>query len=131
MLWHAIQWICMYAGMKNSLKGAGYFLGAGTVNVSYEMALGVLLGLIVLSIPGPVFGLNRQLGRSEGKKVTLRDAFQMNYNINVLSMARMFLFGSRYAFAWCLKSVLCVSSRNIQQLYEPLKDIARVQGRLV
>lgn len=83
--------------MKNSLKGAGYFLGAGTVAVNYKMALGILLGLIVLSIPGPVFGLNSQLGRSEGKKVTLRDAFQMNYNINVLSAARMFLFGSRCA----------------------------------
>lgn len=83
------------AGMKNSLKGAGYFLGAATLTVSYQLALGILLGLIVLSIPGPVFFLSSQLGRSEGKKVTLRDAFKMSYNINVLSAARLFLFGSR------------------------------------
>jgi hypothetical protein len=81
--------------MKNSLKGAGYFLGAATVAVSYQLALGLLLGLIAMSIPGPIFGLSSQLGRSGGKKVTLRDAFKMNYNINVLSAARMFLFGSR------------------------------------
>jgi hypothetical protein len=81
--------------MKNSLKGAGYFLGAATVAVSYELALGILLGLVVLAIPAPVLGLASSLGRSSGKKVTLRDAFHMNYNINVLSAARLFLFGSR------------------------------------
>jgi hypothetical protein len=73
------------------------------VAVSYELALGILLALIVLALPWAVTGLQTSLGRSTGKPVTLRDAFKMNYNINVLSLARVFLFGSRYA-AMCFGS---------------------------
>ena len=85
------------AGFKNSLKGAGYFLGAATVGVSLNLSLSILIGLILLAMPWAAFGLDVQLGRSVGKKVTLRDVFKMNYNINWLSAARMFLFGSRCA----------------------------------
>ena len=85
-------------GFKNSLKGAGYFLGAATVSWSYNGALGVLLALIGLALPGSLFLLSSDLGKSTGKKqVTLNDVFRMNYNINVLSAARLFLFGSRHA----------------------------------
>lgn len=63
--------------------------------MSYELALGILLGLIALAIPWAAVGLKSSLGRSVGKPVTLRDAFRMKYNINVLSAARLFLFGSR------------------------------------
>lgn len=87
-------------GFKNSLKGVGYFLGAATVGVSYNGALGILLGLIGLAMPGAMFLLSKDLGKSTGKKkVTLHDVFRMNYNINVLSAARLFLFGSRCAAA--------------------------------
>ena len=85
------------AGFKNSLKGAGYFLGAATVAVSPTLALSILVGLIVLAMPWAAFGLDSQLGRSKGKPVTLQDVFKMQYNINLLSAARIFLFGARCA----------------------------------
>ena len=86
-----------HAGFKNSLKGAGYFLGAATVAISPTLALSILVGLIVLAMPWAAFGLDSQLGRSKGKPVTLQDVFKMQHNINLLSAARIFLFGARCA----------------------------------
>eukprot|EP00892_Ulva_mutabilis_P010082 jgi/Ulvmu1/7446/UM036_0108.1 len=91
--------VAFITGLKNSLKGAGYFLGAATVAASYDVALSILLGIIGLGLPGAIFLLDSDLGKSLGKKkVTLKDVFKMNYNINVLSAARIFLFGSRDAW---------------------------------
>ena len=86
----------MRAGMKNSLKGAGYFIGAVTVSQSYNGALGLLMGIIVIAMPWAVLGLDSELGRAGKGNISLRSVFRMNYNISVLSAARMFLFGSRY-----------------------------------
>ena len=93
----ALSSLLYHAGFKNSLKGAGYFLGAATVAVSPTLALSILVGLIVLAMPWAAFGLDSQLGRAKGKPVTLQDVFKMQYNINLLSAARIFLFGARCA----------------------------------
>jgi hypothetical protein len=81
--------------MKNSLKGAGYFIGAVTVSHSYNGALGLLMGIIVIAMPWAVLGLDSELGRAGKGNISLRSVFRMNYNISMLSAARMFLFGSR------------------------------------
>ena len=94
--------VSMLTGLKNSLKGAGYFLGAALLGASdehgYELTIGVLAALILLAMPWPVLALDRQLGRGDGsrKKATLRDALTLrNHNLNMLSLARVFLFASR------------------------------------
>ena len=82
-------------GYKNSLKGVGYFMGAALLDVSYESALHVNVALIVVALPFAVFGLTAQLGRVAKENITLRAVFAQTGNINWLSLARLFLFGSR------------------------------------
>ena len=87
--------VSFITGWKNSLKGAGYFLGAATVGVNYYMSLGILCGLVLLAMPFAIFGLTNELGRARKENVTFRQLFDNNHNINVLSLSRVFLFGSR------------------------------------
>lgn len=87
--------VAMITGLKNSLKGAGYFLGAALLSWSYHGALAAMGVLVLLALPWAMTGLSLELGRSDKKNLTLADVFQKNYNVNVLSVARLFLFGSR------------------------------------
>jgi hypothetical protein len=87
--------VSFITGFKNSLKGAGYFMGAALVSVNYYLSLGVLCGFIVAAYPFAIFGLSNALGRARKENVTFSQLFQNKYNINVLSLSRVFLFGSR------------------------------------
>ena len=82
-------------GLKNSFKGVGYFIGAAMLGVSYEAALWTQIGLIVVALPFAIFGLDASLGKVSKKNITLGAVFKQNRNMNVLSLSRVFLFGSR------------------------------------
>lgn len=68
--------VSLITGWKNSLKGVGYFLGAATVSVSYYLALGILVGLILLAYPFAVFGLTNDLGRARKENVKFSQLFK-------------------------------------------------------
>jgi hypothetical protein len=88
--------VSLLTGWKNSLKGVGYFLGSALIQVSYELALFSMMGLVVLALPWAIMGLDKNLGMAKKENSTWRDIFCMdNPNLNVLSLARMFLFASR------------------------------------
>lgn len=87
--------VSFITGFKNSLKGVGYFLGAALVSVNYYLSLGVLCGFILAAYPFAVFGLTNQLGRARKENVKFSQLFNNKHNINVLSLSRVFLFGSR------------------------------------
>jgi len=87
--------VSFITGFKNSMKGVGYFVGAASLQVSYQFALGLLLGVIVLAIPPAVFGLSSQLGRTRSSDVTMKQVLSPPANVARLSLARAFLFGSR------------------------------------
>jgi len=88
--------VSLLTGWKNSLKGVGYFLGSALLQVSYELALAVMMGLIVLAMPWAILGLDRDLGTAKSKNAKWSDIFVFdNRNLNYLSFARMFLFASR------------------------------------
>jgi hypothetical protein len=70
-------------------------MGAALLDVSYELALAVNIAFIVVAMPFAVFGLTTQLGRVASKNITLAAVFKQSANINYLSLARLFLFGSR------------------------------------
>ena len=46
--------VSLITGWKNSLKGVGYFLGSALIGVSYQLALGFMMGLLVLAMPGDI-----------------------------------------------------------------------------
>ena len=82
-------------GLKNSFKGVGYFIGAAMLGVSYEAALWMQIALVAAALPFAVFGLDNSLGRVAKKNITMSTVFKQSYNMNILSLSRMFLFGSR------------------------------------
>ena len=88
--------VSLITGWKNSLKGVGYFLGSALLEVSYEAALLVMMGLVVLAMPWAIFGLDKNLGMAKTKNASWKEIFVMdNKNLNWLSFARLFLFASR------------------------------------
>jgi hypothetical protein len=88
--------VSLLTGWKNSLKGVGYFLGSALIQVSYELALVFMMGLVVLALPWAILGLDKNLGMAKTKNASWRDIFVFdNTNLNWLSLARMFLFASR------------------------------------
>lgn len=88
--------VSLLTGWKNSLKGVGYFLGSALLEVSYELALGFMIGLIALALPFAIFGLSKELGTAKKKNASWKEIFVLdNFNLNVLSFARLFLFASR------------------------------------
>lgn len=88
--------VSFITGWKNSLKGVGYFAGAALLQVSYVLALSVMMALVLIAMPWAICGLDRSLGTAKKKNATWKDAFKMdNQKLNLLSAARLFLFASR------------------------------------
>lgn len=84
--------VSLLTGWKNALKGVGYFMGAALLDshpdYGYEIALGVMIGLVMLAFPWALFGLDRDLGTAKKTPATLRQIlFNPNYNLNMLSCA--------------------------------------------
>ncbi|KAJ1634986.1 major facilitator superfamily domain-containing protein [Pavlovales sp. CCMP2436] len=92
--------VSLLTGWKNALKGVGYFMGAALLDshplYGYYIALAVMVGLVLLAFPWALFGLDKNLGTAKKKPAKLRQILlNPNYNLNMLSLARCFLFGSR------------------------------------
>jgi len=110
--------VSLLTGWKNSLKGVGYFLGSALVSISFELALGCMIVLLLIAMPWAIFGLDTSLGRAKKENATLDKIFDTtNWNLNVLSLARCFLFASRdfwfeVPLPFYLRSPACVSLLN-------------------
>lgn len=89
--------VSLITGWKNSLKGVGYFAGSALLNVSYEAALITMMCTVGLALPWALFSLDRNLGTAKKKNAgSWKEVFAFdNHNLNVLSLARLFLFASR------------------------------------
>ena len=89
------RWVALLTGSKNAVKGFGFLLGTVLLGwAGFEAAvlgMAVVLGVILLAVavfmPG---GLPR--GRKSAK---FREVFSKDRNVNMLSAARVFLFGAR------------------------------------
>jgi predicted MFS family arabinose efflux permease len=88
------KWVAILTGSKNALKGVGFFLGSallarfGFVNSLWIMAG----GLTLLMFTGLL--LPKGMGKIKAK-VKFTQLFSKSREINILSAARFFLFGSR------------------------------------
>jgi hypothetical protein len=89
------RWVALLTGSKNALKGVGFFVGAllltvaGFAGSSLIMAAGLAALLVAMSRVLP-----HEIGRSS-KRAKFSAMFAMDRRINVLSAARLFLFGAR------------------------------------
>ncbi|MAG68305.1 MAG: MFS transporter [Pseudomonadales bacterium] len=89
------KWVAILTGSKNALKGVGFFLGGallvllGFTGAVLAMAMALaVVWLISLRL------LKQDLGRASGKP-KFRELLSKSRAINLLSAARLFLFGAR------------------------------------
>ena len=89
------RWVAALTGSKNALKGVGFFLGGALLTgIGFRNAVLVMVvGLAVVWLLSLAV-LKRDLGKATSKP-KFRDIFSKSRAINVLSAARMFLFGAR------------------------------------
>ncbi len=89
------KWVAILTGSKNALKGAGFFLGGVLLTwLGFKGALAAMaIGLSVVLLAA-VVTLPEDIGRAK-VKVKFNQILSKSREINLLSAARMFLFGSR------------------------------------
>ncbi|MBD3669969.1 MAG: organoarsenical effux MFS transporter ArsJ [Gammaproteobacteria bacterium] len=89
------KWVALLTGSKNTLKGAGFFLGGLLLAlVGFRDALYILAGGLAIALITTVITLPGGLGRTH-TKTTFTQIFSKSAEINWLSAARLFLFGAR------------------------------------
>ena len=89
------KWVALLTGSKNALKGAGFFVGgfllAGLGFVHGLWLMAVCLALVLFaSVALPP----RDMGKAKSKS-KISELFSKSRAINLLSAARVFLFGAR------------------------------------
>jgi len=89
------KWVAILTGSKNALKGVGFFLGGALLTLlgfaGAVLAMAAVLAVIWL---GSLVLLKKDLGKAKAKP-KFRDILSKSRAINVLSAARLFLFGAR------------------------------------
>lgn len=89
------KWVAILTGSKNALKGVGFFLGGLLLfAVGFQPALLILAGLVLTALITTALLMKGDLGKAD-KKATFRQMFSKNRAVNMLSAARVFLFGAR------------------------------------
>jgi len=89
------RWVAVLTGSKNAVKGVGFFLGAALLGgFGFVTALWAMAGVLALILAG--VALFMPAGLPRGKKgAKFSEVFSKDRRINLLSAARMFLFGAR------------------------------------
>jgi len=89
------RWVALLTGSKNALKGAGFFVGGFLLSVAgYQGALWMMAGALLVVWMTSWRLLPAEMGRAKSK-VGFTELFAKTREINVLSAARLFLFGAR------------------------------------
>jgi predicted MFS family arabinose efflux permease len=89
------QWVALLTGSKNALKGAGFFLGGVLLAwLGFVGAVAAMASMLALVWLFSVIMLKKDLGRARNKP-KFSELFSKSRAINVLSAARLCLFGAR------------------------------------
>lgn len=89
------QWVAVLTGSKNALKGIGFFLGGFLLTqVGFQGAVAVMASALALVWLLSLVVLKKDLGKSS-YKAKFKDMVSKSGPVNLLSAARLFLFGAR------------------------------------
>lgn len=89
------KWVAVLTGSKNSLKGAGFFIGGLLLAVvGFQGALTMLAGGLFVVLMVTALMLPNDMGKTQAK-AKFTQVFSKSRDINWLSAARFFLFGAR------------------------------------
>jgi MFS family permease len=88
------KWVSWFTGLKNISKGLGFFVGSLLIEIiSFQYSLYFLMFFLIICLFF-LFFLDSEIGVFKTSR-NLKQFFSKSKNINILSMARLFLFGSR------------------------------------
>jgi predicted MFS family arabinose efflux permease len=89
------KWVALLTGSKNALKGVGFFLG-GALLALFGLAGAVLAMAAMLTVVwiSSLVLLNKDMGKASVNP-RFKDLLSKSRAINILSAARLFLFGAR------------------------------------
>jgi predicted MFS family arabinose efflux permease len=88
------KWVAVLTGSKNALKGVGFFVGSALLgSFGFVNSLWMMIGGLCLLLFTGLF-LPKGMGKIKAK-VKFKQLFSKSPEINILSAARFFLFGSR------------------------------------
>ena len=89
------KWVAILTGSKNALKGVGFFLGGALLGLlGFAGAVLSMAAVLTLVWLASLVLLKKDLGKAKAKP-KFRDILSKSRAINVLSAARLFLFGAR------------------------------------
>ncbi|EWH11505.1 major facilitator transporter [Catenovulum agarivorans DS-2] len=89
------KWVAILTGSKNALKGVGFFLGGLLLTLlSFKGAMAAMAGALVIVWGYSLYALKNDLGKAK-QKPKFKQILSKSRAINILSAARMFLFGAR------------------------------------
>ncbi len=89
------RWVALLTGSKNTLKGVGFFLGGVLLMaIGFQGAVIAMASVLVLIWLASLVLLQQELGKSKAKP-KFTDILSKSRPINLLSGARLFLFGAR------------------------------------
>lgn len=89
------KWVAILTGSKNALKGAGFFLGGLLLTVfGFQGAVMAMASVLFVVLIGSLVWLESDMGKAKSKP-KFKHIFSKSGSINILSAARMFLFGAR------------------------------------
>ncbi len=89
------KWVAILTGSKNALKGAGFFIGGLLLSViGFRYAVLAMAAVLTVVFVGSLISLESNMGKAKSKP-KFKHIFSKSPSINILSAARMFLFGAR------------------------------------
>lgn len=89
------KWVAILTGSKNALKGVGFFLGGALLAwLAFRGAVLAMATALALVWLASLFLLKQDLGKAKAKP-KFKELLSKSRAINVLSAARLFLFGAR------------------------------------
>ena len=89
------RWVALLTGSKNALKGVGFFLGGLLLSVlGFQGAVGAMAAALMLVWLASTVLLRRDIGKAKTKP-KFTELFSKSHSVNILSAARLFLFGAR------------------------------------
>ena len=89
------KWVALLTGSKNALKGLGFFIGGLLLSlIGFQLAILAMAGALVLVWTLSLIKLKQDLGKSTARP-KFSEMLSKSRAINILSAARMLLFGAR------------------------------------
>ncbi|MGC3836153.1 organoarsenical effux MFS transporter ArsJ [Moritella viscosa] len=89
------HWVAVLTGSKNALKGVGFFLGGVLLTtLGFQGAIQLMAAMLSVVWFWSLISLKAELGKAKNKP-KFTEIFSKSSSINLLSAARLFLFGAR------------------------------------